>query len=664
MRNEGALTLNMTSDDNHGFYAATVDPANGYAYFGAKYVYKVSLAGALPVQVGSGIFTGKSYSGAMDSSAGCAYFSSGGSIYQIVANGTNAPSEGAVMTSPFGSSVFVGQLLIDTSDPANHYLYAMTVSGTSSTLYKIALNNYPSSGAIVGSASTTGSQPSLGYGVIDLTNRCAYYGNFIPSTTQVGMVKFALGNGSAGPTNLGAVWLDGTNRSVGGIALDLLNGYGYCASDGSDALFAHGRVYKWGLNGGGTPSFIAAVDMHTNEGYCHVAAIRPANGLLYFSDDLSYPAKFYRYRLPAGTNAPVETVPLLLGGSTNTVQPAWGTNPTNASYWGEVFTRSLVYDSVRDFVYIGRDCADEQTQPYTNQIVKVALDRNETLLTLTEESAATNNALPYRESFASYTNGLSLVGTNGWSAEDKGMALVVSNTDTYAGIPPIAGLHPWMLQVDGAVTNRFNPSTGSNVWLDCVVQAQYWTDPLPPVPATNTPFALCVTTNGHVAVWNHTNPPAGGNGWTELTDTSIASNQFCRLTVQANYQRDTNGFFYYRLWVNGTPSASPRIWYAAADTNQNRFGDVLAQGRFTLDDLVVTPNGPAMTGVAAADGAATLQASGLPGLSLRIWAATNLMAPVWQAIATNTADTNGEWTFADTNALAHQPIRFYRASLP
>jgi hypothetical protein len=665
MRNEGALTLNMTSDDNHGFYAATIDSADGYAYFGAKYVYKVNLAGPLPVQIGAGVLIGKSYSGVMDSSAGCAYFSSGTSIYQILANGTNAPSEGLVMSVPFGSSAFVAQLLIDTSDPANHYLYAMTVTGgTASTLYKIALNNYPNSSAIIGSASIAGAQPALGYGAIDLTNRCAYYGNYIPSTAQVGMVKFALGNGTAGPTNLGTVWLDTTNRSVGGIALDLVNGYGYCASDGSDNLFGHGRVYKWALNGTGTPTFVAAVDMPTNEGYCHVATIRPANGLLYFSDDLSYPAKFYRYRLPAGTNAPVETVPLMLGGSTNTVLPAWGTNPTNASYWGEVFTRSLVYDPVRDFVYIGRDCADEQTQPYTNQIVKVALDRNETMLALTEESATTNNALPYQESFAGYTNGFSLVGTNGWSGEDEGMALVVSNTDSYGGIPPIAGTHPWMLQVDGAVTNRFNRSTTPNVWLDCVVQAQYWTDPLPPIPAANTPFALCMTTNGHVAVWNNTNPPVGGNGWTELTDTSISSNQFIRLTVQANYQRDTNGWFYYRLWVNGTPAANPRIWYATAVTNQNWFGDLLAQGRFALDDLVVTPSGPTLTGVSTGSASVNVRCLGLPGLSHRIWAATNLAMTAWQAIATNTAGTNGAWTFTDTNALTQQPIRFYRTSLP
>jgi len=43
MRREGALTLNQTSDDTKGFYAATIDPTNGFVYFAAKYVYKVNL---------------------------------------------------------------------------------------------------------------------------------------------------------------------------------------------------------------------------------------------------------------------------------------------------------------------------------------------------------------------------------------------------------------------------------------------------------------------------------------------------------------------------------------------------------------------------------------------------------------------------------------------
>jgi hypothetical protein len=668
LRREGALTLNQTSDDNHGFYAATIDASNGFAYFAAKYVYKVNTATPLPTQVGPGINIGKAYSGAMDSAAGCAYFDAGSSLYQILANGTNALGLGASMSSPFGSSVFLTQLLIDASDPANHYLYVMTeTGGSSSTLYKIALNNFPNSSAIIGSATTTAQQPGLGYGVLDLSNHCAYYGSFIPSTQPPYLAKFALGTGASGPTNLGGVFLDtATNRSVGGMALDVANGYGYCASDGNDLLFGQGRVYKWALNGAAAPTLVAYVDMHTNEGYCHVAAIKPANGLLYFPGDLSYPAYIYRYRLPTGTNAPVETGSLPLLGSTNTILPAWGYNPTNASNWGEVFARSIAYDSVRDFVYIGRDCADEQLQPYTDQIVKVAPDRDETLMAFTQDVANTNNTVPYRESFESYTNGFSLVGANGWYAEDAGMGIVTTSsyTSMYAGVLPIPGAHQLVLQVDGAVTNRFSPSLARDVFVDMMLQGKYWTDPLMPA-LTNAALAFCVTTNGHLALWNCTNPPAAGNGWTELADTSVAADQFFRMTLEADYNRDTNGEFYYRIWVNGAPSANPRTWYAAAVTNQNYFGDLVAQGRFELDDLVVTEPVISFTHVTRnASGVVSLLGWGLPGLPHLVEATTNPAQPdSWQLILTNTAGADGSWQFIDTNAPAYSS-RFYRARLP
>ncbi|GEM_PF-1351044 len=669
MRREGSLTLNETLDDSKGFYAATIDPANGFAYFAAKYVYKVNITTPLPLQVGAGVPLGRqAYSAVMDSSAGCAYFAVGTSLYQVLANGTNAPTAGVNMISPFGSSTFLSQLLLDTSDPANHYLYVMTeTAGTSSTLYKLALNQYPNLSAIIGSAGTTAGQPGLGYGALDLTNRCAYYGTFIPIAGMPPyLAKFALGAGANPPTNLGGIFLDTeTNRSVGAVVLDVANGYGYCDSDGNDGLYGRGRVYKWALNGTAPPTLAAYVDMRTNEGYCHVAAIRPQNGLLYFASDLSYPMYVYRFRLPPGTNAPIETGNLGLLPSTNAVVPAWGTNPTNSADWGEVFARSIAYDPIRDFVYIGRDCADGQTQPFTNQIVKLALDRDEMLLALTDGGTATNSPLPFRESFESYTNGASLVGMNGWTGQDSQMALVnASNyTGSYSGAYPIPGTHQNLLRVDGAVTNHFSPSASTNVWLDTIVQGRYWTDPIT-LTLSNSPFAACVTTNGHLAVWNRTNAPATGNGWTELKDTSIASNQFFRLTLQAVYNRNGSGAFSYRVWVNATPSTNPQTWYDAASTNQNYLGGVLGLGRFELDDLTVGTPGVVASGVSRnPNGSATVLGSGMPGMAHRLWAATNLASPSWQVLSTTSAGMDGTLQFTETNAPAG-PARFYRVTLP
>lgn len=148
-------------------------------------------------------------------------------------------------------------------------------------------------------------------------------------------------------------------------------------------------------------------------------------------------------------------------------------------------------------------------------------------------------------------------------------------------------------------------------------------------------------------------------------DTSIASNQFFRVTVEADYTRDANGEFYYRIWVNGTPSANPKTWYAAADTTQNYFGDILAQGHFALDDLVVTAPTISLSNVTRnANGSVTLLCRGLPGLTHRVWATTNLSSSSsWQFISTNQAGADGSWQFTDTNA-TNYPSRFYRASLP
>ncbi len=668
MRRIGPLTLNLGSNEKKGFYAACVDPGNGFAYFGADYAYKVDIRGPLPVQVGAGIYLQghQSPAAAMDVGSNCAFFASGALVCQILAMGTNAPTNGSTMAGAFPYQAYAQNLFVDESDPANHYLYVLTETGvTNSMFYKIALNQFPSPSAIIGSASTTLSQPALYYGAIDLTNRFAYFGPLVPNSGPY-LVKFALGDGALGPTNMGGVQLDPNPGSTGGMALDIANGCGYVCSDGEDGVYGHGRVYKFALNGAGPPSLLSYVDMHTNEGWCHVAVIKPDRGLFYCASDLDYPAKVFRYRLNPGTNPPVETGYLPLLNTTNAVVPAWSTNPTNSSDWGEVFARSMVYDPVRDFAYIGRDFADAQGGFYTNEIVKVALDRDEMVLSLTTGLTTGSQAIPYRESFESYTNGSSMANATGWFADDSMMGVVTNYdyTSSYTGGFPIFGPHQLEMQVDGAMTNRFAASSYSNVWVDTIVQGRIWSDPIFLV-LSNTQFAICVTTNGHLAAWNCTNPPAAGNGWTEMPDTSLASNQFARLTVQAVYNRDANGFFYFRVWLNGTPSLNPQTWYATADATQNHFGDLLAQGHFVMDDLVVTSPAITISNITRnSDGSIGLSFVGMPSLNHRVWETGDLSsASSWQVLSTNLSGADGAWTFTD-RATGGQSQRFYRATLP
>jgi alpha-tubulin suppressor-like RCC1 family protein len=205
-----------------------------------------------------------------------------------------------------------------------------------------------------------------------------------------------------------------------------------------------------------------------------------------------------------------------------------------------------------------------------------------------------NNLIAYAESFESYPNGFSLVGTNFWSADNPAAAVVTATNypGVYGGTFPIPGPHQLALQINGTVTNRFCPSFYSNVWVDVILQASPPTNPADQSPPalTNVSFALFVTTNRHLAVWNCTNPPAAGNGWTELLDTDVVSNQFFRVTIQAGYTPDTNGIFYYNLWINGLASTNPQSRYAAADSSQPWFGQIVASGNFLMDDLVVGTN--------------------------------------------------------------------------
>ena len=64
------------------------------------------------------------------------------------------------------------------------------------------------------------------------------------------------------------------------------------------------------------------------------------------------------------------------------------------------------------------------------------------------------------------------------------------------------------------------------------------------------------------------------------------------------------------------------------------------------------------------DKSLTLQMPGTPGFNYVLQTATNLTPPVvWQNVASNQTDTNGQWTYVDTN-IPVSGWRFYRVSTP
>jgi len=289
------------------------------------------------------------------------------------------------------------------------------------------------------------------------------------------------------------------------------------------------------------------------------------------------------------------------------------------------------------------------------------LSGNSVLIPRLMPGLVSNNVIPCSDSFESRANGFSMIGTNSWYADTAAMAVVTTNnyTNTYTGTFPIAGPHQMALQINGSATNRFCPSFYTNVWVDVILECKYWTNTVLPTAdtVTNSQFALCITTNRHLAVWNCTNAPTRGNGWTELLDTDVGSNQYCRITIKADYS--TSAPSYYSVWLNGIASITPKARYTTADASQPWFSDIVGQGRFCVDDLMVGTNKPFSAILASSTGYGTISPTGTVIANIGTINTFTMTASNWYHLASLTVDggnagTPGFYTF--TNILADHTI--------
>jgi len=214
--------------------------------------------------------------------------------------------------------------------------------------------------------------------------------------------------------------------------------------------------------------------------------------------------------------------------------------------------------------------------------------------TITVVEGNTTNTLPYQQSFERYQDGTMLVGMDGWYASNPSSAVVVTNnyTNNYTGTFPITDEgHERVLKIDGWVTNKFQ-SLETNVVLDVMMNLAAWKPITPPRIDPGAQFGFCLNTNGYLMVGNCQNPETNPtNVWTELPDTNIGTNEWVRYTVEANYNRSTNGYFYFRIWVADALVTNPATWFASASTNQNHLSEIAILGeRRWIDDLVVLDN--------------------------------------------------------------------------
>ena len=82
-----------------------------------------------------------------------------------------------------------------------------------------------------------------------------------------------------------------------------------------------------------------------------------------------------------------------------------------------------------------------------------------------------------------------------------------------------------------------------------------------------------------------------------------------------------------------------------------------------LQVVAVVAGKPTTIGIRKnADSTVTVTFAGTPDAQYVVQASDSLASPAWENVSTNTAGTDGQWTF--TESTEHHPARFYRSAKP
>ncbi len=209
-------------------------------------------------------------------------------------------------------------------------------------------------------------------------------------------------------------------------------------------------------------------------------------------------------------------------------------------------------------------------------------------ITVTVTDVNTVNRIPYKESFEAYELGSTLIGINGWYGEDAEYAVVETNLYSSAGPGgyPLSGPHSRGLYFSTGVSNLLEQTSEmTNICLDVLIACNPGGDIMPELPSTGQ-IGFWVNSNQRLMVWH--GQVGSTNRWSELTDVIVSTNAYMRLTVMADYNRDLNGSFKFRIWVDRQPVTQPAVWFATANTNRNYLSKIELTGTGQLEDLVVS----------------------------------------------------------------------------
>jgi len=216
--------------------------------------------------------------------------------------------------------------------------------------------------------------------------------------------------------------------------------------------------------------------------------------------------------------------------------------------------------------------------------------------------AGTTNGIGWWDAFESYTNGMPIDGTNGWSAESANMAAVTADTNvtllltnypTLGKSYPLSVTHSNVLQFSTVVRNTVGGGTNGIVKVDFLVLPIQME--APPPGDTNLQCSFCVSTNARLTIW-HYNVPLNTNEWRELANSpTIATNAWSRFTIVSDY---SNSLFQMRVnegdpiadsagWTSAT-GVLGGAWFHMVQTNRLLSGFKADGAPAYLDDIVVT----------------------------------------------------------------------------
>ncbi len=296
----------------------------------------------------------------------------------------------------------------------------------------------------------------------------------------------------------------------------------------------------------------------------------------------------------------------------------------------------------------------------------------------TRPASGQTTSIPYRDTFETYTNAQTIIGTNGWVAGNVAFAVVTNMTYTYnypCGYPFPGAEHTQVVRLDTegtGVSNCFSRQSNTNVTIDFMMYCVRSEDEEALKVLTNdntVQMGFYVNTNGNPVIlysvrwfdlgaWEW----RGTNAYYTVSDVTLASGEWTRVTVTMDYLSDNSDRYdtYFQIAFNGTSvtsdyayapplNADPPIatgtWFVCANylsAVSIWFTNVIFVGTGYLDDYKVEGDAEPLLSITS-----TIWSDGKPGDTRGGWVLPTI-AWVQSGGSTNfTIGANTYWSYTN-----------------